>query len=517
MSGWDRAGIAALVGREARRLALRADYGREWGGTSVAYELAERLIDFQDRPLYAHLARTEAFIRRYVVLSDEQAAAVALWVAHTHAFEAAAATPYLAISSAEMESGKTRLIEALELLVANPWFTSHTTAAALTRKIDLSTPTLLLDESDAAFGGDKAYAETLRGVLNAGHRRGGAVTVCAGQGAQFTVKDLGAFCPKAIAGIGSLPDTVASRSIPIRLKKRKPAEQIERFHARKAAPSGDELHDALAAALEPLLDQLRDAEPPLPDELSDRAQDVWEPLLAIADLAGGPWPDRARTAAVRLSGRLEPDEATLGVRLLGDVREAFGGEDRLKSAALLTALHAVEEAPWGEYHGKPLSAQKLAKLLRPFEIKPTTIWLEGKAAKGYKREDFGDAWARYLPASPAPSRKGRKDGLDKPGTAAPGPLGATAPNGTGKGGKPLEQADLTGLTATGQETGAPAPDRPNRTLEDELLDPAAIEAVRASVDGEWVEERPSGMGLEVWDFDGAEEAERFEQFLRARR
>jgi hypothetical protein len=116
--------------------------------------------------LGAYLHQAERYVRRFVVLSEDQLTAIALWIAHTHAFAAAMATPYLAISSAEMESGKTRLLEVLRLLVASPWFTGRTTAAALTRKIDKSAPTLLLDESDAAFSSDKEYAEALRGVLN---------------------------------------------------------------------------------------------------------------------------------------------------------------------------------------------------------------------------------------------------------------------------------------------------------------------------------------------------------------
>jgi hypothetical protein len=163
-----------------------------------------------------------AFVRRYVVVGDTQAVAIALWAFHTHAFAAAATTPYLSITSAEMESGKTRLLETLELVVARPWFTGRATPAVLARKIDKEAPTLLLDESDAAFQGDREYAEVLRGVLNSGHRRSGRTSICIGQGAAMSYVDLSTFCPKAIAGIGKLPDTVASRSIAIRLKRKAP-------------------------------------------------------------------------------------------------------------------------------------------------------------------------------------------------------------------------------------------------------------------------------------------------------
>jgi hypothetical protein len=142
------------------------------------------------------------FVRRFVFLSDAQTVAVTLWVVHTHAFEAADTTPYLAITSAEKQCGETRLLEVLNLLANSPWFTGRVTAAVLTRKIDTEQPTLLLDESDAAFNGPKEYAEALRGVLNTGHRRGGQASCCVGQGANLTYRDFSTFCPKAIAGIG---------------------------------------------------------------------------------------------------------------------------------------------------------------------------------------------------------------------------------------------------------------------------------------------------------------------------
>ena len=107
-------------------------------------------------------------IQRYVVLGDSESLALSLWVLHTHAIEAAFTTPLLSITSAEKECGKTRLLEVRDVLVARPWLTMRTTAAALLRRTDAKLPTLLLDESDAAFRGDREYAETLRGLLNSG-------------------------------------------------------------------------------------------------------------------------------------------------------------------------------------------------------------------------------------------------------------------------------------------------------------------------------------------------------------
>ena len=113
------------------------------------------------------------FVRRFVVLSKVQLVAIALWIVHTHAIDAANATLYLNITSPEKRSGKTRLLEVLELLIARPWYTGRTSAAALVREIDDARSTLLLDEGDAAFKSDREYSEALRGILNAGHRRAG--------------------------------------------------------------------------------------------------------------------------------------------------------------------------------------------------------------------------------------------------------------------------------------------------------------------------------------------------------
>src|SRR5262249_24926389 len=135
------------------------------------------------------LDRLVRLVRRFVVMTPAQAIAWALWVVHTHAIEVADQTPYLAITSAEKQSGKTRLLEVSELVVARPWLTGRVSAAALVRKVDKTRPTLLLDESDAAFNGEKEYAEAFRGLLNTGHRRSGKSTVCVGQGVAIDYRD----------------------------------------------------------------------------------------------------------------------------------------------------------------------------------------------------------------------------------------------------------------------------------------------------------------------------------------
>jgi uncharacterized protein DUF3631 len=341
-----------------------------------------------------------AFIRRFVALSDEQVVMVALWVIHTHAIDAADCTPYLHIKSAEKRSGKTRLLEVLALLVARPWLTGRVSAAVLVRKTANEQPSLLLDESDAAFKGDKEYAEALRGILNAGFRRGGVTSLCVGQGANLSYRDFAVFSPKAIAGLGKLPDTIADRAVPIELRRRRRGEHVERFRQRKVEPDAVPLHSAAAAWAEANLRALAEAEPELPDELDDRAQDIVEPLLAIAEAAGGEWPERARHAAVALlTGEHRDDAESLGVRLLRDIRKAFGAEgaDKMTTGKLLEHLLKHDDAPWRHLNGGQLDANRLARLLKPYGIAPKQFKESGGKARGYLRVHFEDAWARYLP------------------------------------------------------------------------------------------------------------------------
>jgi hypothetical protein len=143
--------------------------------------------------------------------------------------------------------------------------------------------------------------------------------------------------------------------------------------------------------------------PELPPEIQDRDADVWEALIAVADLAGGMWPARARAAAVALVAEAKDAEPSLGVRLLADLRTVFGTADELPSKIILNALHAIEEAPWTNLKGKPLDERGLAHRLRQYGVRPKTIRIGTGTPRGYTRSDFMDAWERYLPG-PSPAR-----------------------------------------------------------------------------------------------------------------
>jgi hypothetical protein len=365
----------------------------------------------------ALLDLVKTYIRRYVSLTEAQARVIAVWVFHTYMIAIADATPYLSITSAEKQSGKTRLLEVLETIVDKPWLTGKVTAAVLPRKIEAECPTLLLDESDAAFGGDKEYSETLRGVLNSGYRVTGKTSCCEKQGSAFTFRDFSTFCAKAIAGIGNLPDTVADRAIHIRLKRARGAEKIERFRRRSVEAEADRLKTQIAVWCSAKLPELIDTRPLLPEDLTDRQQDVAEPLLAIADGAGGDWPDALRQSIVALSNGAHAADDSTGVQLLADIRQVLDTYDaaRISSTNLIDHLIKIETSPWGEWSkGKPITPTKLARLLKPYEIAPHTIRIENDVAKGYLREDFADAWDRYLPPTYRSSCAGSVTAVTEP-------------------------------------------------------------------------------------------------------
>lgn len=392
-SGWE-------AGREQPRAIPSVASGADDRTQAPAVEPTAH-TDAEPIDLGELLDRTVVFLRRFVVFPQpEQVSAVALWVAHTYVFELFDTSPYLAITSPEKRCGKSRVFELLHLLVNRSWRAVTPTSAVVYRKLAQQRPTLLLDEADAIFGagGRKTSEknEELRAVLNAGNRRGTTVDRCAGAN-RDQLEAYNIFSPKAFAGIGAaIPDTVTDRSVVVRMARKAPGEQVERFRVKKAEPEGHELRDLFAAwASTATLPE----DPELPDELDDRAQDSWEVLVAIADAAGGEWPARARTAALVVSAGRSSDGGSLGVRLLADTRQIFNtrNADRLTTADLLADLADLEEAPWATLQqGETLKPAKLATLLRPYGIAPGQHRFGEKTLKGYLRDDFTDAWGRYL-------------------------------------------------------------------------------------------------------------------------
>ncbi|MGH9187205.1 MAG: DUF3631 domain-containing protein [Acidimicrobiales bacterium] len=214
------------------------------------------------------------------------------------------------------------------------------------------------------------------------------------------VVEFSTFCPVALAGIGSLPVTIRSRAIVIPMRRRAPDETVRPYRERVTRPEGEALGARLAAWVERHGDTIPE-EPELPAGVTDRQADVWEPLLAIADAAGGHWPAKARAACAAMVAEARGvDEASLGVRLLADIRDVFGGRDRLDTGTLIDGLCDIDTAPWGDWlDGKGARARGswLAKKLKPFDVGPGKHRFGEKALQGYLADDFAEVWRRYLP------------------------------------------------------------------------------------------------------------------------
>jgi putative DNA primase/helicase len=333
-------------------------------------------------------------LHRYVVLGKNEARAIALWILHTYLFEIFTCTPRLAVTSPEKRCGKTTLMDVLTRLLPRVLSVAGITAAAIFRTVELARPTLLIDEADTFL----QQNDELRGVLNSGHRRGGNVVRLVGDGHE--PRQFSTFAPVAIAMIGKLPNTLADRSIPIRLRRRRPDEKVQSFRADRT----DDLERLASMAARWAIDHesgVRDADPEM-GGLFNRDADNWRPLLAIADAAGGHWHALAREAARALVSDCTADDESTGAMLLADIRAAFDtkGGDRVSSEDLVTYLHGCEDRPWPEFGkgGKPISKAQLARLLSRFGIHPGNVRLaDGRTPKGYERKDFDDAFERYSP------------------------------------------------------------------------------------------------------------------------
>lgn len=346
----------------------------------------------------------ENFLGRFVWFPSSHAhVAATLWVAHTYLIDAFESTPRLAFLSPEPGSGKTRALEVIGSLVRHPMHAVNCTPAALFRSVsDLEhRPTILFDEIDTVFGPKARDNEEVRGFLNAGHRRSGVAYRCVGLGTAQRVVAFPSFCAVALAGLHDIPDTIASRAVIIRMRRRAPAERVEPYRLRMHEPEGLAIGERLAAALTGVR---LVAEPTLPNGVTDRPADVWEPLLAIAQSVGGFWPERAALACTHFVHLAAPADPPLNVLLLLDIRALFedaGFPEVLPTSVLLKGLLAVEESPWRDLRGRALDPSALARRLRGYEVRSCNVRVGSAVVKGYRLADLHDAWSRYLPpASP---------------------------------------------------------------------------------------------------------------------
>ncbi len=347
------------------------------------------------------LNETYQFIGRFVAYPSEHAhVAHTLWIAHAHLMEKWDSTPRIAFLSPEPGSGKSRALEVTEPLVPSPVNAVNVSPAYIFRKIgaDEGAPTLLYDEIDTVFGPKAKENEEIRGLLNAGHRKGACAGRCVVRGKEVFTEEIPAYCAVALAGLGGLPDTILSRSIVIKMRRRSPSEQVEPYRRRINCPQGERIGQKLsawAAGVDGVIEW-----PDMPKGIEDRDADLWESLLAIADIVGSDWPRRAREAALLLVSESKQSTPSLGVQLLSDLRGVFKDFPVMATETILEELHALAEAPWADLRGKPLNARGLSVRLRNYGIKPKTVRIGTSTPKGYAREDIYDAWGRYLPPLP---------------------------------------------------------------------------------------------------------------------
>jgi Protein of unknown function (DUF3631) len=341
----------------------------------------------------ALLDEVQAAVTRFCVLpSPETVDAVVLWIGTTHCVPAFDYAPRLVVRNAEKRSGKSRLLEIADVLCHQPLRVVNASVSYIFRSLGGDhPPTLLIDEADALFG-TKIKAdqnEDLRGLLNAGYQRG--LSYGRTVGPTHVPTEFETFAMAALAGIGRMPDTVEDRAVVVQMRRRKPSEMVQPYRRRRDEPPLVELHDRLEASAATQHERLAKMLPDLPVE--DRAADTWEPLVAIADAAGGSWPTRARWAAEVLTAEADEHagESSENIQLLVDIQTVFsdGAVSFMKSAVLCEQLRRMEDSPWSDLE---LNPSKLGKRLSDYGIR--TGHNTARTERGYRRADFLDAFQR---------------------------------------------------------------------------------------------------------------------------
>jgi Protein of unknown function (DUF3631) len=403
MRGDERMSNAKVVSLQKRRAQQGKDVADVAGGVALrgAVEAKEN-NGVADVALYgevgAILDDIVTFYREHLVMPEGAAEAAALWCVFSHALDCFQHNPRLAFISPVFGCGKTTAIAITSGLVPKPQVVSNTTAAPVYRMIEQERPTLLFDEADTYMHGEDGG---LRGILNSGHNRTGAYVMRCGGKNYEKPKRFSTWTPMVIARIGKLWETLESRSIVITMQRKRKHDRVKDFveSDRTTRKRLETLARRITGWVAKNKRQLEGAKPQMPACLFNRAENNWRPLLAIADCAGDDWPERARRAAEQLSGNQE--DPTREIMLLQDCKRAFGADLKIHSKALVDFLNALETRPWGEMNnGQGINQNKLASMLAPFGITSDDVRIGEKVKKGYRWQDFGDAWERYLASEP---------------------------------------------------------------------------------------------------------------------
>lgn len=342
------------------------------------------------------LEELEEVFKRYAVLPEHVTTALALWCVFTYLIDVMDIAPILVISSPEKRCGKTTLLSILLKLVYRPLPASNISAAALFRTIETWKPTLIIDEADTFI----KNSDDLRGIINSGHTRPTAFVIRT-VGDDHTPKQFSTWGAKVIAVIGDVPDTINDRSIVISLKRKLQHEEIEKI--RNADPSiFNNLRSKLLRVANDNAGVIKNIRPSFPRDIniSDRALDNWEPLLAIAGLAGEDWINKVYQAAQALSPN-ETDVTSVGVELLQDIQKIFMEKNitKISTKDLIEALCEDEENRWVTYNfkgnDKRITARQISRILKEYKINSKNVKFGKDSPKGYEKIKFEDAWKRY--------------------------------------------------------------------------------------------------------------------------
>ena len=337
------------------------------------------------------LERLVQTIRRHVVVSMEAAVATAAWVLFTHVNEAFRILPLLVMTSPTRGCGKSTMLTLLTWTVRRPLAASNMTPAVLFRAVDQEAPTVLLDEGDTFITKNRE----LQNLINSGHARD---TVHVYRVEKGKVRRFNTASPKAVAAIGSLPDTIEHRAVAIEMRRKSASDKVDDL-TRDAEVEIRKLGQMAARWANDNMARILTITPTMPSNLLNRSSDNWRPLLTVGECAGGKWPKEMRQAAVTLTKFTDTSDDAIGELLLRDLKpivEKSKNEKAIPSAMIVERLVEMEHRPWAEgLHGRSLTAPRMAHILKPFGIQPGLYRVGSSVVRGYKPGHFEDAIQRY--------------------------------------------------------------------------------------------------------------------------
>ena len=354
-------------------------YADEVDGTTLANEIHSIIV--------AHIACDHAV-----------SVAATLWIFFSWAIDISYIAPIGWINAPEKRCGKSQLATIMGRMSKRTLSTTSITPAALFRCIEKYKPTLVIDEADTFFGDN----DELRGIINAGFSRDNPYIIRS-VGDDHEPTPFNVFGAKIISGIGKLPSTVMDRSISLTLRRKLTTEQKNRLRL-LPMDATDTIKTKLARWTDDNATAIQNAMPTLPDSINDRAQDAWEILFKIASVLGDDWLRQCYQSCLQISG-IEQDEPSVNEQLLNDIKNVFEYKrvDRISSVDLIIALCSDPELMWSTFNrGKPITPKQIAKRLSEYKISSKTIRFGGNTpnAKGYYKDDFSDAFSRYLSVTP---------------------------------------------------------------------------------------------------------------------